>query len=69
MCVESPARRLRQRRRISADKRQNAFSIVRVYGYPGNYPAGYGYAGYGAPRPPALIPNGAARRVYGGGLE
>src|SRR5690348_402833 len=29
-----------------------------VYGYPGDYPGGYGYAGYAGPRPPAVIPNG-----------
>jgi len=41
----------------------------RVYGYPEDYPDGYGYGGYGAPRPPAVIPNGRARCVYSGGLE
>jgi hypothetical protein len=40
----------------------------RVYGYGGDYSLN-GYAGYAAPRPPAVVPNAPAQCIYHGGLE
>jgi len=63
---------------VYAPRHRRAYVGPSVYGYPGDYPAGYGYAGYDAgygyagydvPRPPAVIPNGPPRCVYSDGFE